>query len=83
MSGRTKSAQGTAIYDPTSHIFYGVLIIFGEPVLIHTKFINEAIIYTDRELPIAEEALKKSGVTRLKRMPITEIHMHSLIDWQV
>lgn len=82
MSGRKHKPTGTLICDPEGNTFYGVITVFGTPLLMHTKHAGEAVLYSERELPEAVKALNKSGVTSIRKVSISATNMHVIVDWQ-
>lgn len=82
--GKNKTnKRGTALCNYSGTKYYCVVIVFGEPLIWQTVHGSEATIYTDAELPIAEEALRKAKITQFKRVEFSENNIHSLQDWNL
>lgn len=75
-------ARGTALCDYTCKTYYCVIIVFGEPLFMQTVHNGEAVIYTDKELEIAEQVLKDRGITKFKRLEIGDSNLSLILDWQ-
>lgn len=59
-------------------IFYGVIVVFGSPLIINSPTKGEGIVYNEQEILVARKALINAGIYAFRRVLVQENELIAL-----